>query len=300
MKRISNRLTLLFCHAAFGLLPVSALHSLDTSILTPPVRQDDEIEEARLESNRDKNAVPGVKGGCVRVWNFASGPHSKVDVLIEKDGEEAYFARAMRFSKIKNYHRYPAGEYTLIIKACEGAVPGLSIDGHEDQRVPREDEPTVGKAQVGEPEQNQPLCEPIPLKFADGDFYTVILREQGESLVAATLDDRMKPAGFEDPETAPKRLRLFHFAAGEVVSLEGDRPGMIWEDLVEGYHEQRFWRASGVTRFRLRFKLPGGRWSRKTMELDYSRARSCTVVILVDEYDRLTFRGLEDAVFGGD
>jgi hypothetical protein len=212
-------------------------------------------------------------------------------------GEEMVFARGMTFSKIKNYRRFPPGNYKLVIRASEDATFEPSLDGREVQAGSPE---AVAKKAVEEPDRNAPLCDPIPFKFTGGEFHTVILHGQGGSVVAVSVDDRMNSTDGGNPKTAPKRMRVFHFARGQVVAVEGDRPGMHWEDLVEGYQERNFRWEPGVAQFRLSFKLPSGRLSRRTMELDYSRARSCTVVILIDKYGRPTFRGLEDAVCDDD
>lgn len=138
-------------------------------------------------------------------------------------------------------------------------------------------------------ESQNEIARLASVELEKDSFLTLLLRQTPSGPAFTVLDDV-----YVSENKSAKRLRVFQFASGHRPSLKST--DVFIPAMDEGYTEQIFQRNPGRLGFQMSHRLPNGRDSTQTTEINFQSSASATIVIFFDRYGSLTVRAKNDAI----
>lgn len=204
--------------------------------------------------------------GYVRVWHFASTLKPKVALSLEGPSK-AILARAMTPGQNMNYREVSPGTYKVKIRAARA---DLDVNDKDPELIPA-----------------------VALTVADKTFQTLILQDDGSAPKILAINDTTVGSGIP---RGGKRLRIFHFAAGQDASLTVTPTNeVIAAHLTPGISQHLFSNNPGTLMLVMSNKLVNGHNAEQAVELNFASTDSISAIVMFDPYGRLAIRCEEDA-----
>lgn len=217
--------------------------------------------------------------GFIRLWNFAEkNSASGIGVFLAKDGrivepeQRLWLARGSRNGEVRSYLEVPPGKYDVIVlrdASQQGAMVDVSSLAAADKDF---------------------LSKPIPVEITEGAFFTVVVRDVGDSLDVEVLSDH---------KVSAKALRLFNFSDEDSVIVSVLNPGgapTVISKLGQEPVIATIPPSLSSATFEVSYPsdLPG-KIASMNVEADFTDVISCSLIVAHDRYGRLSIIARPDA-----
>jgi len=209
--------------------------------------------------------------GYLRIWHFAPSLRTPISLSLTGAGASAssplILMRTIIPSNVTNYREVPPGQYQLHVRA---ASKDLNITEADPEVLP-----------------------PVTISVGNGTFQTIVLQDQGNSAKLLLSTDTTAGTGLP---IGAKRLRIFNFAPGQMISLKTiPQNEIVSSSVPSGVSEHIFASDPGTTNLVMTTKLRNGQDSEQNAEISFKAVDSMSALIIYDRYGRLSLIVQNDA-----